>query len=209
MICHYPVPILNILRGVKESEIEKIAEVISNAGLSCAEITMNTPKAGRLIERLISVSGSKMVVGAGTVLNLSDLAIALDAGASFIVTPNINKDIIEYCSKNNISIYSGALTPTEVINAWNMGATMVKIFPASAFGPRYFRELKGPFDKLKLMAVGGVNNENINDFLENGADAVAVGGSIFKRELLDAGDYLTIENNLKKLANTFLKYKKK
>ena len=134
--------------------------------------------------------------GAGTVLSMYALKAALDAGATFIVMPTLIEDVAEYCVKNDIPVFPGALTPQEVFTAWQAGATMVKVFPSNLFGPRYFRVLKGPFNDIQLMAVGGIRTENVEEYFAFGADGVAVGASIFRNNLIESGNFAEIQHNL-------------
>jgi 2-dehydro-3-deoxyphosphogluconate aldolase / (4S)-4-hydroxy-2-oxoglutarate aldolase len=201
------IPIVGILRGITEKHIEELTHSIISSGLKTVEITMNTKNATRLIKLMKNYTGNKLSVGAGTVLNLSELHEALNAGAEFIVTPSVVEEVIGYCKTNRIPVFPGALTPTEIHNAWQLGATMVKVFPASLFGPKYFRELKGPFDNIQLMAVGGVSDETITDFFKMGASAVAFGASIFTKENLENQNFSKIEENIKSLIEKYRIYR--
>ncbi len=192
-------PIVGILRGITEEDLDQLADTIVVSGLKTVEITMNTPHAASLISKFVSLSDGRLLIGAGTVLNRHDLFDALQAGAKFIVTPSITEEVIEYCYLNSIPVFPGALTPTEINRAWQIGATMVKVFPASLFGPAYFRDIKGPFENIELMAVGGVSSENIAEYIAMGASAVAFGSSIFKKEYLKKGKYQLIEKAIKNL----------
>lgn len=196
-------PIMGILRGVAMDKIGPLAESVISSGLQTIEITMNTPQAPELIRVMANVAQGRFAVGAGTVLTMADLYSALDAGASFIVLPILKNDIVEYCERNGIPVFPGALTPHEIYNAWQAGATMVKVFPASFFGPPYFKEIKGPFQDVELLACGGVNPQNISSFFSNGASAVAFGGSIFKKDWLEEGNFSLIEEHIKKLIESF------
>jgi 2-dehydro-3-deoxyphosphogluconate aldolase/(4S)-4-hydroxy-2-oxoglutarate aldolase len=198
-------PILAILRGVEEKHLKPLAEICINCGLKYIEITMNTTNPSHLIRQMIDAYGKKLVIGAGTILNKNDLEIALEAGARFIVCPSIIEEVIKECVMLDIPIFPGVLTPSEVQKAWDMGAAMVKLFPASAFGPSYIRELKGPFNKIKIMAVGGVNEENISIYFENGADAVAIGESIFNLQWLTEGQYKRVEKKICALIKSYRK----
>jgi 2-dehydro-3-deoxyphosphogluconate aldolase/(4S)-4-hydroxy-2-oxoglutarate aldolase len=203
MITKDKLPILGILRGIEENHIEPLAASCINTGLERVEITMNTIGAPRLIKKMIRAAGTDLQVGAGTVLTLQDLEEAINAGAQFIVCPSLIEEVIKECVQNNFPVYPGALTPTEVHKAWDLGATMVKLFPASVFGPSYIKELKGPFDKIKIMAVGGVGVENIKTYFENGADAVAFGGSIFKLQWMREGRFDLVANEIRRLIWAF------
>jgi 2-dehydro-3-deoxyphosphogluconate aldolase / (4S)-4-hydroxy-2-oxoglutarate aldolase len=187
-------PIMGILRGVSIDEIGPILEAVIPAGLKAIEITMNTQDAAKVIKKAVSVSSGRISVGAGTVLSMDDLDVALEAGAEFIVMPVCVKEIMEFCVQKGIPVFPGAFTPNEVFEAWNLRASMVKVFPAGRFGPTYMKDIKGPLDDVKLMAVGGVKEENIVDFFEAGADAVAFGASVFKKEWLDTKNFAAIQD---------------
>jgi len=198
-------PIMGILRGIEAGVVEPLTEEIIAAGLVTIEITMNTAGAPSLIKRMTETAKGRLMIGAGTVLTLEDLHKALDAGATFIVMPTTESEIIEHCVKNNIPVFPGAFTPQEIYNAWRMGASMVKVFPAKFFGPEYFKEIKGPFNKIELLACGGVNEENIRSFFIAGASAVAFGSSIFKKEWLARREFSHIGQNIKNLLASYNK----
>ncbi len=191
-------PLMGIMRGIEKADIEPLVETVIGAGLETLEVTMNTQGAPDLIREARKASGGKLTIGAGTVLSEEDLEKALDAGASFIVMPCNIKEVIETCMKRNIPVFPGAFTPTEVWNAHKAGAAMVKVFPSSVFGPKYIKELKGPFNDVKLMAVGGVKLENIGEYFSNGASAVAFGSSVFRKEWFDKRDFKSIGSLVKK-----------
>jgi len=197
-------PILGILRGITEHQLENIFRVSKNGGLNSIEITMNTKHAPILISKMKKIAGKDLHIGAGTVLNMNDLEAALNAGAEFIVTPTTNRQVIEHCKHAGIPIFPGALTPTEVLNAWELGATMVKIFPLSIFGPAYIKELKGPLNEIKMLACGGISPKNISNFFSVGTDAVAFGGSIFSNETMSENKWDDIEKAISTLINAYL-----
>ncbi len=191
-------PLMGILRGIELSWIKPLIETAVSSGLETIEITMNTKDAPQLIRQAVKLSRGRLMVGAGTVLGMDSLKKALDSGASFIVTPVFVKDVSGYCARKEIPIFPGALTPQEIYYAWREGATMVKVFPAKFFGPEYFKEIKGPFNDVELLACGGVTPENLRLYFKNGASAVAFGASVFKREWLAAGDFRSIGGSIKK-----------
>lgn len=194
-------PLLGILRGITKKDIEPISQICKNTGLQAIEITMNTKDAPALISEMKTRAQGSFSVGAGTVVSLKDLDNALQAGAEFIVTPIIQEKVIRACVSQHIPIFPGAFTPTEIYKAWELGATMVKVFPSSIVGPKYFSEIKGPFNSIKLLACGGINCDTIQDFYKSGADAAAFGASIFKKEWLDNKEYGKIEEEVGKLIN--------
>lgn len=190
-------PVMGILRGVEAGELEPLVEAIVSGGLKTIEITMNTAGAAGLIKKAKKLAGERLVIGAGTVIGTEDLKTALDAGASFVVMPVMVAAIVEACRKNGVPVFPGALTPQEIYNAWKAGATMVKVFPAKFFGEAYFKEIKGPFGDIELLACGGVTPENIRWFFSSGASAVAFGSSVFKEEWLAKKDYSAISERIK------------
>ncbi|MBU1863819.1 MAG: bifunctional 4-hydroxy-2-oxoglutarate aldolase/2-dehydro-3-deoxy-phosphogluconate aldolase [Candidatus Omnitrophica bacterium] len=187
---------MGILRGIEIDSVEPLIEAVINAGLRTIEITMNTKNASDIIRKTVKIAQKRLTVGAGTVLNIESLRAALDAGASFIVSPTLIPAVIKHCTNNTIPVFPGALTPQEILNAWDSGASMVKVFPARFFGPRYFQEIKGPFNDIELLACGGITTENIKTFLSSGASAIAIGASVFKKELIYAREFSHITERI-------------
>lgn len=192
-------PLLGILRGIDEEIIEPLTETVISSGLRAIEITMNTPRASELITRMSTVADGRIAVGAGTVMTTGQLQEARKAGASFIVLPVLIPEVVRECVRDGIPVFPGALSPQEIHAAWQAGATMVKVFPASAVGPNYFREVRGPFDDIELLACGGVNAGNIASFFSAGTAAVAFGASIFREERFRARDFAAIGKDIKEL----------
>jgi len=190
-------PLMGILRGIESGVLEPLIETLISTGLETIEITMNTKDASGLIRKAVSLSGNRLCVGAGTVLNLDSLNSALNAGASFIVMPVIIDEVLGYCVKKGIPVFPGALTPQEIFRAWSSGATMVKVFPAKFFGPEYFKEIKGPFNDIELLACSGVTPENLKSYFLNGASGVAFGASVFKKDWLENRDFTSISQRVK------------
>jgi 2-dehydro-3-deoxyphosphogluconate aldolase/(4S)-4-hydroxy-2-oxoglutarate aldolase len=167
------------------------------AGLLAIEITMNTPGG----EEIIAMNRDKVpegrYLGMGTIRNIAEAEKACEAGAMFLVTPNVDPDVIEFAISRDVPVIAGALTPTEIYLAWKTGAIMVKVFPCRALGgPLYIKELRGPYDHIPLVAVGGVKLENIHDYLQAGAAAVGVGISLFGDQAVRAGDWNEVQKNV-------------
>ncbi len=196
-------PLLGILRGVTAKMIEPIVDTAVGTGLKAIEITMNTNGAPNLIRQMVGAASGRLAVGAGTVLTMDDLHAVLDAGATFIVSPVLVPDVVGFCAKNSVPVFPGAFTPQEIYDAWNAGATMVKVFPSSFFGPRYFGEIKGPFNEIELLACGGVNKNTVSEFFKCGASAVAFGGSVFKKIWLETGGFENIGNCIDELIESY------
>ncbi|MDP3730696.1 MAG: bifunctional 4-hydroxy-2-oxoglutarate aldolase/2-dehydro-3-deoxy-phosphogluconate aldolase [Candidatus Omnitrophota bacterium] len=198
-------PIIGILRGIDIESVEPLVEASISAGLKTVEITMNTRGAATLIAKAVATGGKRLTVGAGTVLSVKTLETAMNAGATFIVTPVLVEDVMKHCVKNKIPVFPGALTPLEIYNAWNAGATMVKVFPAAVFGSKYFKEIKGPFNDIELLACGGVTLENMKEYFSCGASAIAFGTEVFKREWLAAKDFKSIGEAIRRYATGYNK----
>ena len=185
------------MRGISPVALDPLFEAIVASGLQAVEITMNTEGATGLIKNAVKRYGQRLMIGAGTVLTLKDLKDALRADATFIVSPVVIPSVIEYCAKHKIPVFPGALIPQDIYEAWQAGATMVKIFPVSCFGPDYFREIKGPFPRIELLACGGVTPQNLPAYFKNGASAVAVGSSVFRKEWIATKKFHIIRQKLR------------
>jgi len=188
---------MGIMRGIELAQIEPLVEAVIAGGLETLEITMNTAHAPQLIRKAKEVAGGRLILGAGTVLEMVSLREALDAGATFIVMPVLIPEILTYCAKNKIAVFPGALTVQEIYRAWNAGATMVKVFPVKFFGPQYLKEIKGPFADIELLACSGVTPANLGEYFACGVSAVAFGSSVFKKEWLQSKDYSSITAAIK------------
>ncbi|MVO98452.1 bifunctional 4-hydroxy-2-oxoglutarate aldolase/2-dehydro-3-deoxy-phosphogluconate aldolase [Paenibacillus lutrae] len=187
--------IIAILRGVKPEAITRTAQALLAGGVTVMEVTLNSAGALDMIRELQQTVGSRMYIGAGTVLDLQDAHDALDAGAAFLVTPNTDEEVIRFAVQQNIPVFPGAMTPTEIVKAWKAGAHAVKIFPSTGLGLPYIRELMGPLNAVPMVAVGGVTARNVADFLGAGCCAVGIGSSICKLGDIEAGRYDLITEN--------------
>jgi 2-dehydro-3-deoxyphosphogluconate aldolase/(4S)-4-hydroxy-2-oxoglutarate aldolase len=172
-------PVIGILRGISADFFGPLMDAAFQAGLQAIEVTLNTPQAETMIAAQRSRVPHGRLLGMGTVCDLDMAKRAVDAGAMFLVTPNTDSEVIDFAVARNIPIVAGAFTPTEVHAAWAAGADMIKVFPCTQLGPQYIRELLGPFDRIPLVAVGGVTRENAGAYLKAGARAVGVGSSLF------------------------------
>lgn len=154
---------------------------------------MGSPSTPEQIRIAREIVGEGMSIGAGTVLNLDLLEKALAAAATFIVTPIVNVDVIAECVRRKIPVFAGAYTPTEIFKAWELGATMVKVFPAETLGPSYIKAIKAPLPQVKLMPTGGVDLKTISAYKNAGADGFGVGSPLFDRARVEAGDWAWVE----------------
>lgn len=169
-------------------------DAIYKGGIRSAEITMTVPGAIKALEKAADKFGDKLMLGAGTVLDPETARACMLAGAQFFVSPNLRLSTIEMCKRYSKVICIGALTPTEVVTAWEAGADVVKIFPADAVGgAKYIKALKGPLPQVQMIPTGGVNLETAGDFLRAGACAVAVGGELVNAKLIAENDWDAIQ----------------
>jgi 2-dehydro-3-deoxyphosphogluconate aldolase/(4S)-4-hydroxy-2-oxoglutarate aldolase len=186
--------VVPVVRTATAEAAIKSIEAIFRGGVRSAEITMTVPGAIRALEKVADQFGDSIVLGAGTVLDPETARACMLAGAQFFVTPALNLKTIEIAQRYSRPIMPGALTPTEVVSAWEAGADVVKVFPASAVGgAKYIKALKGPFPHIEMIPTGGVNLETTADFLKAGACAVAVGGELIDAATIKEGKYEVFE----------------
>lgn len=185
--------VIGILRGVDKDFFSEIVDASFSSGLLALEVTMNTDNVLTMIEENLTKVPEGAYLGVGTVRTIQEAKAAISAGAMFLVTPNVNIEVIEYATGLDVPVVAGALTPTEVYTAWEAGASMVKVFPCNAMGgAKYIKSLLGPFDQVRLVAVGGVNVDTVGEYFDAGVKAVGVSSSLFGRDAL-------AEKNIKKL----------
>ncbi len=180
--------IVVVIRGSQTIGLMTLAGDLAALGLDVHEITMTTPGALACIEELRS-SYPDVLVGAGTVLDENDARDAIKAGAQFLVSPTLDRDVIAVAKANDAMAIPGALTPTEIYQAWCAGADIVKIFPASMGGPAYIRAVKGPLPDVPLLPTGGINVDNACEYLDAGAVAACLGTSFVQPAALKSGDF--------------------
>ena len=182
------VGVVPVIRASSSAEAHFAADAVSRGGIPIAEITMTVPGAVEVIRQLVK-SAPNVLVGAGTVLDADSARRCLDAGAQFLVSPGLDLKTVELAVKEGVLIMAGALTPTEVINAWKAGSDFVKIFPCSNVGgAKYIKALKGPLPQVPLVPTGGVNLSTAAEFIQAGAAALGVGGELVLKEALEARD---------------------
>lgn len=200
-------PIVGIVRGIAMEDFKQILPFYVKAGLTTIEVTMNTPEVESLIQYAVREYSGILNIGAGTVCSLSDLDCALDYGAQFIVTPLINEEVITRCVNIKIPIFPGALTPSEIYKAWSLRASIVKIYPAGNFGASYIKNVKAPFDKVRMMPTGGISLNNMQSFLEVGVDGFGIGSPLFDKNLVDAKDWNGLEKHFGRFVRMIEKFR--
>jgi 2-dehydro-3-deoxyphosphogluconate aldolase/(4S)-4-hydroxy-2-oxoglutarate aldolase len=180
--------VVAIARGLDPSSMVDIARALIDGGVTAFEVTLNSRSALAAIAAVrAAVPGGRLLVGAGTVLDRASAEAAVGAGAQFLVMPHTDLELIDWAAGRDVPVFPGAFTPTEILAAWRAGATAVKLFPASAVGPSFVREMRGPLPEIPLIPTGGVTAENAPDFIRAGAVAVGLGSW-----LTGAGDPATI-----------------
>ena len=188
--------VVAIIRKADETNISSILEALYQGGIKAVEITAETPHVTRLIEKAVTEFDGKIAIGAGTVLDPETARAVIMAGAEFIVSPTLNPETIKLANRYGILTISGALTPTEIVTAYEHGAGMVKVFPADAFGPNYIKNIHGPLPHIPVMVTGGVTLDNINEFIRSGSKAVGIGSNLVnvsKLQTKEDYDNLAIE----------------
>ncbi|MGE5262039.1 MAG: bifunctional 4-hydroxy-2-oxoglutarate aldolase/2-dehydro-3-deoxy-phosphogluconate aldolase [Acidobacteriota bacterium] len=181
--------VIAILRASNPTGLVEAAQAIAEGGVTAVEFTMTTPKALDLIGAARERLGRRALIGAGTVLNAENARAALAAGAEFIVMPVLDRGAIETAHRADVPVMPGAYTPTEILTAWEWGADLVKLFPASAGGPAYLQAILAPLPQVRLVPTGGVGTANTSEYIRAGAAAVAVGGNLVDPAAIAAGEF--------------------
>lgn len=187
--------IIAIVRGVPEEKADETAEALWEGGIRFIEVTLNTPGALAIIRRWRDRFQGRVCIGAGTVLNADMASSAIEAGAEYLITPNTDEGTIRYAVSADIPIVPGAMTPSEIVQAWQLGAHAVKVFPAGTLGASYFKELQGPLSHIPMVATGGVNLDNMASYTACGACAFGLGGSLTNLSWIHAGEFARLKEN--------------
>lgn len=177
-----------IIRASSGEQLVDVAEALYEGGVDVLEVTFTVPKALEIISAVDARLGTKILLGAGSVLDPETARSAMLAGAEFIVSPVVNLDVIQLCNRYGKVVMPGAFTPTEVLTAWQAGADIVKVFPADIGGPAYLKALRAPMPQVQLLPTGGVNLDTLADFLKAGACAVGLGSSLVEKTAVENGD---------------------
>lgn len=201
--------IVAIIRGQKQENILPIIEALWKGGIRIAEITADTPGITAALRETVDEFGEEMLIGAGTVLDPETAKSVIDSGAKFIISPTLNTDTIRLTKRYGLMSIPAAMTPTEMLSAYEAGADLIKLFPAGSLGPDYIKAVKGPLPQIPIMPTGGIDVNNMETFFKAGAAAVGIGGSLVRgnmevtKESLEA---LTAKARL--YADTFAEIKK-
>jgi 2-dehydro-3-deoxyphosphogluconate aldolase/(4S)-4-hydroxy-2-oxoglutarate aldolase len=207
--CIREVGLIPVLRARSQEEAMAIALAVEKGGVPILEITMTVPGAVEVIRRVVEEFGPRVLVGAGTVLDPETALECMNAGAQFIVSPSLKISTIEMCRRHSVPVFPGALTPTEIVTAWEAGADAVKVFPCSAMGgASYLKSLKAPLPQIELIPTGGVSLSTAGDFLAAGAFALGIGGDLIDAKLVANGKLEIITENAAKYMEVVRRFRK-
>lgn len=191
-----------VLRVKEEDKLKKVIQAIADGGVSVAEITMTVPNAIKLIEKMSQELDENIIIGVGSVLSKEVAEDAIKAGAKYVVSPILKKEIIEMAHKYDVPVMPGCFTPTEIYSAFEMGADIAKVFPADVVGMPFFKAILAPMPHLKLMPTGGVSLTNAGDWLKAGACAVGIGSALLDDKAIKEENYFKLTENAKTIMNS-------
>jgi 2-dehydro-3-deoxyphosphogluconate aldolase/(4S)-4-hydroxy-2-oxoglutarate aldolase len=191
--------VVAVIRLKDPAVLRAVVDALSEGGIRALEVTMTVPGAVELIRQLAATLPPDGILGAGTVLDAETARRVIDAGAQFVVSPVFRLETIRACHEHGAASMPGCFTPTEILNAWDGGADVVKVFPATALGPGFFKDVRGPLPQVKLMPTGGVTLDNAGEWIRAGAVAVGVGTALLDGTAIAAGDYATLKANAERI----------
>jgi 2-dehydro-3-deoxyphosphogluconate aldolase / (4S)-4-hydroxy-2-oxoglutarate aldolase len=191
--------IVAVIRIKEPERLKAVVDAIAEGGIRVLEVTMTVPNAVKLIADLAPRMPAGFLLGAGTVIDAATAKQVIDAGARFIVSPVFRQEVIDACHARDVSAMPGCFSPTEILNAWDGGADVVKVFPATALGPGYIKDVRAPLPQVKLMPTGGVTLDNAGDWIRAGAVAVGVGTSLLDSKAIAAGNYDVLRGNAERI----------
>jgi 2-dehydro-3-deoxyphosphogluconate aldolase/(4S)-4-hydroxy-2-oxoglutarate aldolase len=191
--------VVAVIRMQDPAKLRGVVDALAEGGVRALEVTMTVPGAIGLIEQLAPRMPEGFLIGAGTVLDSETARLAILAGARFLVGPVFRTEVIATCHRYDVAVMPGCFTPTEILDAWEAGADIVKVFPATALGPGYFKDLRGPLPQVRLMPTGGVTLDNAGEWIRAGASAVGVGTALLDAQAIAAGDYPVITRNAQRV----------
>ena len=192
--------VVAIVRLDDLSSAVPLTEALIRGGIRAVEFTFTNRLAARAIEEVRDALSGRAIVGAGTVLDPETARASILAGAEFVVTPTLNTATIELCNRYGVPTVIGAFTPTEILTAWQAGASLVKVFPATVGGPQYLKDVRGPLPQVKLVPTGGVSADNAADFIRAGAAAIAVGSNLVDGQTVKEANWARLEDRARHLA---------
>lgn len=195
--------VVAVMRGVEPDTVLRLGDALQAGGVTAMEVTAETPGAVDMIRTLSDhFAGDDVVVGAGTVLDAETARAVVSAGAEFVVAPTLNEDVVELCNRYGVVSAPGVFTPTEALRAYEVGADLVKVFPAKSGGPGHVSAIQGPLGQIPIIPTGGVGPDNAAAYIEAGAVAVGVGSALISDEVVETEDYEVVERTARELVET-------
>ncbi|MCE5168997.1 bifunctional 4-hydroxy-2-oxoglutarate aldolase/2-dehydro-3-deoxy-phosphogluconate aldolase [Paenibacillus profundus] len=181
--------IIAIFRGFTGEAADLAGEALVTGGVRFMEVTMNTEGAAKIIHRWRERFDGRAYIGAGTVTDLDEAREAFACGAQFFISPNLDEEVISFAAERGVDVWPGVLTPTEIVRAWKAGAKAIKLFPIGTLGPDYIREIRGPLQHIPIIATGGVDMNNVADYLKAGASAFGLGSKLVRTDYIQEGQF--------------------
>lgn len=200
--------VVAVIRMKDTNRLLKVIEAVRQGGVKCIEITMTVPGAVEIIHQLSKTAPPDVLLGAGTVVDEATAGQVIDAGAQFVVGPVLNLAIVALCHQRGVAVMPGCYTPTEIFTAWKAGADIVKVFPATSLGPKYFKDLRGPFPDIRLMPTGGVTVDNVGEWITAGACAVGIGSDLLDKKAIEEERFEVLTERAARMVQNFLSAKK-
>lgn len=197
--------LMAVVRGSNPEKVVKLGQALYEGGVKIIEITAETPKVMKLIEIVKEELSGKMYIGVGTVLDPETARNAILAGADFVVSPTLNLETIKMTKRYGKISIPGAMTPTEILTAYEAGADAVKVFPSGVLGPNFLKDIKGPLPHIPLVATGGIDKTNIANYVKAGAVGIGLGGALVDKKAIKEDDYQLITENAKEFVNIISK----
>lgn len=201
--------VVAVIRMKDTNRLLKVIEAVRSGGVKCIEITMTVPGAVEIIRELSKAVPADVLIGAGTVVDEVTAGEVIDAGATFVVGPTLNLSVVKLCVNRGVAVMPGCYTPTEILAGWKAGADIIKVFPATSLGPKYFKDLQGPFPDIRLMPTGGVTIENVGEWIEAGACAVGIGSDLLDRRAIEDERYEVLTERAARMVQNVKKAKLK
>jgi len=191
--------VVAVIRMKDAAKLRAVVDAIADGGVRAIEVTMTVPGAVDLIRTLARSLPPDILLGAGTVTDAATARAVIDAGARYVVSPVFRREVIAACHERDIAAAPGCFTPTEILDAHECGADVVKVFPATALGPQFIKDVRGPLPQVRLMPTGGVSLDNAGDWIRAGAVAVGVGSALLDGKAIDEGRYDVLTNNARRI----------
>ena len=191
--------VVAVIRMKDPAKLRAVVDALAEGGVRALEVTMTVPRAVELIRDLAPTMPAGFLLGAGTVVDAATAQAVIDAGAQFVVSPVFRRDVIRACHERDVPVMPGCFSPTEILDAHDAGADVIKVFPATMLGPQFVKDVRAPLPQVKLMPTGGVTLDNAGDWIRAGAVAVGVGSALVDAKAIDAGRFEIIAANARRV----------